>query len=71
MLVEKSKVMRKYFELSNQLEYFEKFKDWELHNKNVLYHLVREYEISIKYEDSKLTKSLQEVINYIFDCSID
>ena len=71
MLVEKSKVMRKYFELSNQLEYFEKFKDWELYNKNVLYHLVREYEISVKYEDSELTESLQKVINYIFDCSID
>ena len=71
MLVERSKVMRKYFELSNQLEYFEKFKEFELHNKNVLYHLVREYELSVKYEDSKLEESLRTVIDYVFDCSID
>lgn len=71
MKVLESNVVKEYFELTNNVEYFERYKDFELHKEDVLKVLIEEYKICIETKDIELSKHFEEVINFIFDCNID
>lgn len=71
MKVLESKILKEYFELINNVEYFERYKDFELHKEDVLKVLIEEYKICIETKDIELSKHFEEVINFIFDCNID